>query len=325
MRRQDIPGASELDAIERCGLVRKLRVEFPTNVGRAAIIGTAFHAAIAGLDAPEPLTKEETDQVAEWVSKTTHHSMIVGQDWKHEVPVGLDSTGCWCEYDSPRAITCGTCDAYCIRESMGSRVIVVLDWKTGRNPQLDDYQLQLAAYALALAEKHACDYVEMGIFCVQRQCWEHYAGQAADSEFMGDLWARVQSAAQKEPVACVGPHCAECYQRGVCPARLLPAGNITALEPFSQPHGLTLDNIVKAQCTVEAMADIVERAKEAIRAFVLEQGGAVSLGNGKELAIVDCAGRETADLKALREAGLGQYIKRGNAYHTLKVRKEVGK
>lgn len=322
MRRTDIIGASELSQAEKCGLAHALHIQYPEESGPAAKLGTAFHAMRSGSSSwSDGLTAAEIKLCMTWNEQVSERfgqliSVKSGELVK-EYSVGLDANGNYCDYNSLDAVTGGTVDA--AWES--GDLCTVIDYKTGeRYPE--GWELQLAVYGLALAHKWKCHIMRLGIYLCREDRWIWTEDIPLDSEQAGTLYGRIMDAAKAQPVAKIGSHCGECWQRQHCPARLLPAySGVTALVPFIEANGLCLTNLGQAYQLVGAMSDIVDRAKEQIRAFVYQQGGSVPLGDGKELVLTEVQGRESADLAAIKEAGLTQYIKRGSPYQTLKIRK----
>jgi len=145
------------------------------------------------------------------------------------------------------------------------------------------------------------------------------------------LWHRVRSAVSRPKIACPGQWCISCKQRIYCEAWLTRAAAalvILGLEVKAAKEG----QIPKLDITSATASDLAERIKtvESLVDFAKPQlqaavkSGVRCVVNGKEYYSRLADGRETADVKALKAAGLTEYIKVGDPYETFGWRKVPG-
>ena len=228
---------SMLPTSEKCGLAPVLAANDPRGSGSRARVGTAYHAVAASApnanDLIEALTDSEKGELAElrWPSD-------IPPDAIRERKLGLSPTGRHTEPGTPGNLTEGTPDVFWTSEDEHGKMLHLADYKTGSLPVEDGpLSLQLVAYGFAAADLMGCDSMQLSIWYARGSGhWDNAEPVALDSSQAADLWKRVTAAATALPVAQPGPHCETCWQRAICPARLLPAMDGAALgelEPFT--------------------------------------------------------------------------------------------
>lgn len=181
--------------------------------------------------------------------------------------------------------------------------------------------MQFVAPALALCDLYEADWFMTGIWWAREGRWQWSEPIAVDSPLAVQLWQRIRRAATNPPTPVVGGHCSGCFQRAFCPAHMLPATQLqTDLAPLAQPGGLTRENALRAYLMLQALGKLADVGKETFKAWMRENGP-VPIEGGKVLALDERAGREYADIAALRSAGLVEYIKRSRPSEVVAVRK----
>jgi hypothetical protein len=297
---------SLLNRAERCGLVPALAVAHP-ECGPAADRGTAIHADIAKCGAAGEYDggiTPEAKAALNWI-----RSRLVGE-LVYERCVSLVDT------DTMDTVTDGTPDLIAGPDSDGA--ITVIDWKTGQPdnvPEADD-NLQLLAYGLAACEGRPF-----------RVCLAFLDGDAVDARWSRTfgpsehpaLFARVKAAATREPVASPGDHCVSCYQRHYCDAWRARTRTALAMLPESTAITVTDETAAALVQRVKTVREAADMAEALVRAHVKAGGRCVV--DGKEYAPTMTKGRESVDAKAVKEAGLVQFIKAGAPYETWRWRK----
>lgn len=334
--------ASALNEAELCGLAPDISRRRNAS-GRKALLGVAWHACCDGgtetkasAAALSRLTPDERTEVAAWKPPTIC-SPVPGAKLSYafatrERPVGLDVNGCYVDVikgiDGGYACPVGdllvpaTPDMFWTADLEIGKVVFVGDIKTGEMPITGGaLSLQFVAPALALADKYEADWICTGIWWAREGRWEWSEPVAVDSELAVQLWQRIRSAATNPIQAVTGPHCNDCWQRAHCPEFMLPVSQAeTKLAPLTQPGGLTADNAVEAFTVLQAMGKLVEIGKETMKAWLREHGP-VPAAPGKVLTLQQNAGREGADLAAIKADGLTKYIKQGQPFSFPAIRK----
>jgi hypothetical protein len=291
-----------------CGLSVKLSREHRTESVYTAA-GHAYEAIVQGdpkaPDLLQALTPEERERVEAMPRPELPPNV------EHQIQFALDAVGRSVPYDSPDRITRGRAD---MRWVEGDTVHVP-DIKAG-NTWVDPETLQVAAAGFAFADELGLPNMRLGIWRAQdgRFLWSDVI--PVDSEKAAELWRRILIAVGRGEIAGPGAHCADCFQRGVCPERLLPAMAATTapeLAPFTNGGpALTEENAARAIMVLDAMEDLVKRGWEQIEAAV--GAGLVIKANGKVWRPSICQGRERVDVAAIRRDGLTDYITRGAPY-----------
>ena len=129
------------------------------------------------------------------------------------------------------------------------------------------------------------------------------------------LFARIKAAANRPPVACPGDWCSACKQRWYCPAwKARTELALTVLPAEVQALEITDQNAPALWVRIRAVEQACELAKDQVKSFV-RAGGRLTV-DGKQYYLAQCEGRETADVKAIKAAGLTQYLKQGAPYET---------
>lgn len=312
---------SALPQNEHCGLSSVLAANDPRGSGSRARVGIGYHAVAAGAslaDVTDGLTKDELADLAElrWPGDVPPNAI-------RERRLGLSPLGRYQEPGKRGALTEGTPDAFWLWDDLaptGARCVGVVDYKTGQLPVEDGpLSLQLVAYGFAAADLLGCDAMKLGIWYARGEGrWDWSEVIPLDSPQAADLWKRVVAAATAEPKAQPGPHCESCWQRAICPARLLPAIDGTALgelEPFVANSGteLTPASAEVGLRLISAMREVADRAEEHVRSEVL--AGRLHLErDGKVYGPSEVAGRRSASVEDLAKAGLSQYVRQGKPY-----------
>lgn len=278
-----------------------LAAQFP-ETSDAADRGTAIHAAIARDDRTVP----EARTAREWVE-----SNLVGE-LRFERKVEL------VDLDTMETLTEGTPDLVAGPDTDG--VMVVVDWKTGRSAaDLDpDNTLQLIAYGLAVCDGRPFRCVLVLLDSKDSESFARWSRIFEPAEHP-ELLERIRSIVRKDPVAHPGDWCGSCYQRVYCPA--WKARTEVALTVIKPTVALTVsdENAPELSQRIKAVREAADMAEEQLRAHVRAGGRCVV--DGKELYEATCEGRESVDVKAIKTAGLTQFLKVGAPYQTWRWRK----
>lgn len=306
---------SALNEAASCGLSASLN-DKSTNA--AALMGTAFHAAVAAHYQPTDATREAR-AIAIGQLGGEHEAEVLemverlSEEWnpptsaQFELPVGLSRRGIYVPYGSPEAMTQGTLDCGWSEPDEA----VVLDFKSGAraewNVPIPRANLQLAGYGIAHADHMGKSKMRLGIYLAAEGKWL-WDLVDLDSPEGTVLWERVRAAALRDPEEAVkGPHCSDCWARLRCPAHLLPifseADRDTALEPLTAPAGLIEpQKLMRLLQACQVMDEVADKGKEFLRAYVKEHGPFVV--DGKQWGPIEVKGREGTSVKALKDAGL---------------------
>lgn len=317
---------SALPISEHCGEAPVLAATHPHGDRRDALIGQAYHAIVAhdpkAVDAIDVLTIEERKALMARALPTDIPDLA-----SHEIRIGLTPQGRWAEHGARGNLTEGTADIAWLEEHPVPRfagediddvpTLVLADVKNGPW-SVDDgaLSLQLAAYAFALADHWRAQAFRPALWYYGEARWNWGPQIVLDSDEAADLWRRVVIAATKPPGATPGPWCDRCYERGRCPARLLPALAGPAapeLAPFiAGGPPLTPESAATGLRVIAAMREVADRAEEHIRAEV-RAGLRLEVG-GKVYGPTFVQGRQGIDSAALAADGLAEkYMKRGKS------------
>lgn len=284
---------SALQLAEKCGLSAKLAAEHPEG-SEAAERGTAVHEDVAAWlrDGRAPTTPEGKSLAESWTPAPADKRMV-----EHKVRLVDPETNA--------LLTAGTADYM----ALAAGTLHLADWKTGRPEYVEDPDdnLQLHAYALAAAlEYGANDYVVSLCFLSADEVPIWKVSRVYGHDEWGRVWDRVALAASRPPVAVKGPHCQRCWQRLRCPAYLVPADPVARnvdLVPLTSTDVATPDRVLRLHLAAKAMREIADRGDEYVKAYVREHGP-LGDGAGKELALVEVAGRRSVSLGPAEKAGL---------------------
>jgi hypothetical protein len=285
---------SLLQRAEVCGLVPVLSERYP-ETGDAADRGTAIHAEIVrAYTHPSMCDAHETRAAINWLRPNA-----LGYEVFFEGKVAL--------LDDLDTVTEGTPDVV----MRSNDLVVVIDWKTGRPenvPEPDD-NLQLIAYGLAVCDGGPFRCVL--VFLDGDKADARWSRVFEPSEHPA-LLARVKSAANREPAAHPGEWCGSCWQRRYCDAWKSRESQAIALIDSDRSLAVTDENAGQIMARAKAVKEAAEAAEAIVKAHV--RGGGRCVVDGKVLSLSVCKGRETADVKAIREAGLTQYLRQGADY-----------
>lgn len=301
---------SSLPIAEYCGRAGQLQ----NGSGRAAAMGTAFHAYCHTGTLPDGLTEDERAEVLTW-----HKPADVGvgggtylryQDATTEPEVTLTEGG--------EVISVGHIDMVWTYQQQARKICYVGDIKRSAFTSADGPRsLQLIAYGFAWATAHDCDAFACGIWDATGGEWSWGDMIAMDSEDAIRLWERVVHAAKNVGGEyCTGPHCGSCWQRWKCPAHLLPPDMAeTTLAPFTAAGSITQDNAYQLRQIADRASDTVELVDKLLKEWAKTHGG-IDGPDGKKWLPVQTKGRESFDkARALADhPELSSYMKRGAPY-----------
>ena len=284
------------------------------GAGRAAAIGTAFHAFAAQEDGWEDklarLTEEERNEVKTMKKPgpfEVENGNLIYEEARKEMPCGITEGGAWCEKDDPEAIAYGTADMVWIWNASETMSILYLgDIKRSEWTSSPD-SLQLLGYAFAFAEMWNCTHICCGIWDATGGQWSWGPLIDLESEEGVMAWKTVKAAAMNIDTPdndyCTGPHCQEmCYGRQQCPAFLLPPEMAeTSLAPFTK--GGIIDNAkaLHVRQLFERATTTLEVIKEALKAYA-KTTPIVDEATGKQWSSGPVKGRASLDSKALEVA-----------------------
>jgi hypothetical protein len=294
---------SLLQRSEVCSLVPLLANQFP-ETSDAADRGTAIHAAIARDDRTVP----EARTAREWVE-----SNVVGE-LRFERKVEL------VDLDTMETLTEGTPDLVAGPDT--DDVMVVVDWKTGMpsNVPDPDVNLQLISYGLAICDGRP--FRGVLVFLNEDKPADARWSRIFEPLEHPALLERIRAIVHKEPVAHPGDWCGSCYQRVYCPAwKARTEVALTVLRPSTALGARTVTdgNAPELSQRIKAVREAADMAEEQLRAHV--RAGGRCIVDGKELYEATCDGRESVDVKAIKAAGLTQYLKAGASYRAWRWRK----
>jgi hypothetical protein len=314
----------EAEQVEACGYSAVVKRRAVPSTSTYAASGAAFAAIVDENCPPEEVTQRlalltdaeqrEVRDLAVLYLKYTPR----GQGAISEHKFALLPSGELCDWEDPNRITRGKIDAWW--EEPG--LVVVRDDKKGFllvSHPADN--LQLGVYAKALLQIPGLPW---GVKCRAEianptkeppgRLVQHVYGPGE----IDALWQRFLRADLKasgpKVLAEPGPACSVCWQRQQCDARLLPAmmGEPGDLAPFSKgdPGIQTHEQALKGLLLIEAMDEVVDRAKEQLKAWTTVNGPIRS--GDKAWKGWEAAGKRSGPtLDELEKRGLGDLIKSG--------------
>jgi hypothetical protein len=216
--------------------------------------------------------------------------------------------------DTGTILTEGTPDVQVVSPSL----VATVDWKK-REQQFAGYladpddNLQLHAYSLATA-------LARGVGSYQNILILFGGGKAEaklSRVYPIPEWIpfldRIRAVQWKERTPSPGAHCANCWQRWVCSSYRERAKLALTLLPSTELGPLTDEQAALLVERAEQVKAAVNLALDMAKAHQ-RQGGAIRSASGKVYLPTVCSGRKSADIEALEEAGLTQYIREGESY-----------
>jgi hypothetical protein len=202
--------------------------------------------------------------------------------------------------------------------------VLVGRWTTGDEHDAPEPEDDLGLVAMGLAASKRRSFRVATVALKDGQTFPRRSGVFEASQ-QPALWARIRAAVSRPRIACPGDWCGACRQAPYCPAWLARAR--TALVVLSEeapltegPDGelqipqldLTTDTCSAGMARVKMIKKACELFEEQAKSFVRKGGRCVV--DGKEFYTSPRAGRETADVKALKADGLEKYIHRGEGF-----------
>lgn len=313
---------SEANQVEACGYSAVVKRNSVPTTSPYAAFGGAFAALVdpgcpeAELAARMAMLDGEQTLLVKALAAIYCADTPIGKGAVSEWKFALLSSGELTDWEDPKRVTRGKID----HKWLEPKVLVVRDDKTGFLPVNHPADnLQLGVYAKAAS---ACDDVPWGVPVraeianpTKMPRLVSYVYQPGEVEVLWQRFLRADAKASVEkPLAEPGPACSACYQRQQCPARLLPAmyGEPGDLAVFTKGDpGLTSNEIAaKALLVIDALEDVVDRAKEQLKAYTVTNGpirAGDRLWKGWETA-----GRRTGpSLEELEKRGMGDLIRIG--------------
>ena len=293
--------ASRLNTAEKCGLAAKLvdsHDETSEAAERARLIRTevarAFHVQDLG-------ALPEAKAALAWLRTAPGEKLKVGE------PVDLVDleTGEVLVSGRPGAVLAGP----------GT----VVAWKTGDPRGIGEPEDDLGLIAMGLAcfggqPFQTCYVALQGLEAFPRR------SPTFEPASHAGLFARIKAASERPPVACPGDWCGECRQRLYCPAWKARTELALAVLPSAvKALDITNENASTLWMRIKAVEEACDLAKEQLKSFV--RSGGTLVCDGKEYYLGQSEGRETADVKALKAAGLSQYVKQGAPFERAGWRK----
>lgn len=317
---------SALPVLQYCGQAQILGAS--SGAGRAAAIGTAFHAVCS--NAPERdsllarLSDRERAEVDELIKPAPFMWDGVSLNYEaayRERKVALTAEGLPCEYGSDEAFVQGTADLQWFVDRPGKRTVIVVDIKKTAFAAPDGaLTLQAIGYAVAFARHFNADGYVTGI-------WDATNGEYRWSDWF-DVWGEEASLHWERIVAAannhggeysLGTHCQSCYARGKCPQYLLPLDLAeTSLAPFTTEEALTDEKAIEGLQLAERAIKTAQAVKDRIEMHALERGGLVDEARGKVWGPTRVKGRASLDRKRLEAENpelAMRYTKFGSEYN----------
>lgn len=288
-----IPGPlrfSSLGLVQYCGYADTLSREYPESSG-AAENGTSAHsrleAAIDRLNAGD----DPGDEFRSMLHCLRPYATIESEV---EAPSIMD-------VDTGEPMTKpGRTDIVLSYDDGG---LGIGDYKSGQAGRVDAAceNLQVNGYGVALAILRGAKRYRPFIYF--REGGFDWGDWVEEDQFSGVV-SKIRSAWMRDRSRpTVGQHCDKCFSRKHCYAFMLPAhAGESALVPFTQPDGLTVDNAGQALRVVQAMRAAVEIAEARLKDFARENGGIEE--GGKRWAPVAYPGRRSISVAAVEAAGM---------------------
>jgi hypothetical protein len=299
---------SSLQIAEVCDLAPVLAEEFPgtsrdIDYGHA-VDQQACRELLTGARAENP----DAHACAWWIGEHLRNIQV-------QVPVELHDpvTG--------ELLSRGTPDV--VGDDVRDDVLTVVDmkkrdqWFAGYLAPADS-NLQLHAYALAEMQARGRDRYRLCLLLfgegAVEPAWSSSTFEVQDSLPILD---RIRAICRRprehgiRPKGVSGPHCMGCFQRRHCPHWMLPATAAgSELAPLAKPGGLTRENAERVLLAWMQARELCEQVKAALEEFATRDG-AIRVGEDKEWGPQVVRGRRSVSVKDLEEAGLDQFIRKG--------------
>lgn len=318
---------SALPVLQYCGQTQILGES--SGAGRAAAMGTAFHAICSNaVNKDELLTRlsdREREEVSQLVKPAPFEFDGVSLNYEaacRERSIALTKDGLVCDYGSDEAFVQGTTDLEWLVSTPKRKTVIIGDIKKTAWAAPDGaLSLQLLGYAVAFARHFGADGYVTGI-------WDATAGEWSWSDWFdvwgeaaSDHWERIKAAVRNHGGEySLGTHCQGCWSRGRCPQYLLPPDMAeTSLAALTTEDGLDDEKAAAALMLAERAIKTAEAVKDRVKMYALENGGIVS--GGKVYKPIKCKGRTSLDTKRLEadnpELAM-RYTKFGADYNTFR-------
>lgn len=320
---------SALPVLQYCGQSQRLGESL--GAGRAAAIGTAFHAKCSNhpdtANIIARLSDEEIEDLDTLIKPTDVEIGNITLTYEmatKERPVAIDAMGCYVHYDDTAALVRGTPDFYWKVVENGRTTIYVADIKRSAYATPDGAaSLQVIGYALALVSENHADGYCTGIWDATEGQWDWSDWVDVWSTRAERDWERVKASALNHGGEySVGIHCKNCYGRKRCPQWLLPLDLVdTSLAPFTLEGALNGENALKALLLADRAEDTAKAVKDILKHYAREEGG-IEDGKGKMWAPCKSKGRASFDSNGLERDHpelAQQYIKVGMPFETFRM------
>lgn len=325
---------SSLSIAERCELAPVLAEEFPTtnaNIERGNLVDLQVSRRLLG---GAPATDPDALAVLAWITETLGFTGAEG--FPQETIALVDP-------DSGEVLTEGTADYAHVKDGL----VTIVDYKkreqyfAGRLADPDE-NMQLHAYGLAWALRYGANAYRTVILlfgdgevqpiwstnCYTAVPWGEGVNATPWLPYLDRIravQARKGERAAKglgRPRPTEGPHCVQCYQRLHCPAWMYPAAEGgTQLAPLAKPGGITKDNAGPLLLYVLAVREAADRAQEMLKAFAMENGGQIVVGERKWKPVTMPGRKSGPSVAELEANNLGHLVRQGQPYQQWRMTK----
>ena len=299
--------AGLLAQLERCGLSARLASdhnETSESAERSRLIRTevtrAFHVQ-------DQASLPEAEAALAWLRGEAGQVVKVGE------PVDL------VDMDTGEVLVSGKPGAVLAGPNL------VAAWKTGDPRGIGEPEDDLGLIAMGLACFGGLPF---------QTCYVAFDGLQAfprrspvfEPDSHAGLFARIKAASERPPVACPGDWCGACRQRWYCGAwkaraevALLVLPRETGVDVKEKTADvlkleITNENAGALAVRIKMVKDAHDCAYEQLKAFV--RAGGTCIRDGKIMVLGLSDGRETANVTALKVAGLDKYIKKGDPFES---------
>ena len=301
---------SALQLAEDCALAPALATQYP-ETSKYARRGSELHLEIATGMAVTP----EARLALAWLDQ---QGKVLGK----EIPVEL------LDPETGEVITKGTVDAALETADDIGPVLAIVDFKSGASAYVTDpdRNLQLHAYGIALAQQLGYDRYVLMLAFLREDGVEELRSQVIGGTEQWVMFHRIVAIQGRKPEANPGPWCSDCFQSVVCPSFRERVKLALTLLPSASEHvnggplpELTAESAAALVARIDNVKEALEIAEDMAKGYVRRGGQVVVNGKLWEPSMVP--GRRTADVEALTNAGLSQFIKAGRPYERWTWRK----